>query len=361
MDVVDLEGYDMANEVKEFDESKGGVKGLLDSGIVKLPRFMIHPPETRPSATPSNITSSLQIPIIDFTGYDESFGRSKIVREIREASETWGFFQIINHSVPVSVMDGMLRAIREFHDQPTEVKKPWYSRDSNAKIKYFSNSDLFVAKAANWRDTIAFDMLDGRPINPEAYPPVCRDGVMEYQEHMLKMKDIMSELLSEALGLEKEYLRKIECMEAEIMVGNYYPVCPEPELTYGATRHSDPSCLTIVLQDTLGGLQVFHENQLVDIKPLPGALVVNIGDFLQIISNDRFKSVLHQVLAARDGNRVSVACFMYPHPDRKYGPIKEFLTKDNPPKYRDTNTREYLTQYRSKSLDGSKTLPYFRV
>ncbi|KAK7393421.1 hypothetical protein VNO78_21977 [Psophocarpus tetragonolobus] len=361
MELVDLEGYDMAKEVKKFDESKAGVKGLLDLGIVKLPRFMIHPPETRPSATPLNITSSLQIPLIDFTRYDESFGRSKIVREIREASETWGFFQIVNHSVPVSVMYGMLRGIREFHDQPTEVKKPWYSRDSNAKVKYFSNSDLFVAKAANWRDTIAFDMLDGRPINPEAYPPVCREEVIEYQEHMLKLKDIMSELFSEALGLEKEYLRKIECMEAEIMVGNYYPACPEPELTYGASRHSDPSCLTIVLQDTVGGLQVFHESQLVDVKPTPGALVINIGDFMQIISNDRFKSVLHQVVAGRNGPRVSVACHMYPHPGRKYAPAKELLSNDNPPKYKNTNTGEYLAQYRSKGLDGSKALSHFRV
>ncbi|KAK7393420.1 hypothetical protein VNO78_21976 [Psophocarpus tetragonolobus] len=361
MEVVGFEGYDREKEVRKFDESKAGVKGLLDSGIVRLPRFMIHPPEARPSSYALNITSSLRIPLIDFTSYDESFGRSKIVKEIREASETWGFFQVVNHSVPVSVMDNMLRVIREFHDQPTEVKKQWYTRDYNKKVRYFSNSDLFVAKAANWRDTITFDMLDGHPLNPEVFPQVCREALIEYLEHILKLKDIMSELFSEALGLERGYLRKIECMKREALVSNYYPACPEPELTYGAGKHSDPSCITIVLQDTLGGLQVFHENQLVDVKPLPGALVVNIGDFMQIISNDKFKSVLHQVLAAKKGPRVSIACHIYPHPDHKYGPIKEFLSKDNLPKYRDTSIGEYLTQYRTKGLDGSKALSHFNV
>ncbi|KAK7268276.1 hypothetical protein RIF29_20972 [Crotalaria pallida] len=357
-------GYDRGKEVKEFDETKAGVKGLADSGIVKLPRFLIHSPEALSLAATKTTTSlSFQVPVIDFTGYDQRYRRTKIIREISEASETLGFFQMVNHGVPVSVMDEMLRGIREFHELPREVKKEWYSRDHKVKVRFFCNGDLFVAKAANWRDTIAFDFQDG-PLNPESYPLVCRDAVSKYMAHIIKLREILSELLSEALGLRRDYLASIECMKSETMVCHYYPACPEPELTFGSTKHSDPSSLTILLQDTTGGLQVLHQNQWVDVNPVHGALVVNIGDFMQLITNDKFKSVEHQVLCGRVGPRASAACHIYPSPSHKYkpyGPIEELTSNENPPKYRATHSAEYLAYYRSKGLDGNKALPYFSL
>ncbi|MED6197506.1 hypothetical protein PIB30_057048 [Stylosanthes scabra] len=69
-------------------------------------------------------------------------------------------------------MDELLDVIREFHEQPSEIKKEWYSRDPK-KVRFYCNGDLFLAKAANWRDTISFDFQDG-PLSPHSYPLVCR-------------------------------------------------------------------------------------------------------------------------------------------------------------------------------------------
>lgn len=101
-------------------------------------------------------------------------------------------------------------------------------------------------------------------------------------KNMVKLRGVLSELLSEALGLSKDYLESIECMKTEALVCHYYPICPEPELTVGTPKHSDPSCLTILLQDNIGGLQALHQNQWVDVPPLHNALVVNIGDWMQV-------------------------------------------------------------------------------
>ena len=64
-------------------------------------------------------------------------------------------------------------------------------------------------------------------------------------------------------------------------LGHYYPACPEPELTMGTTKHSDNDFLTVLLQDQVGGLEVLYEDKWIEIPPVPGALVINIGDFLQ--------------------------------------------------------------------------------
>ncbi|XP_059626854.1 1-aminocyclopropane-1-carboxylate oxidase homolog 5-like [Cornus florida] len=164
--------YDRAKEVKEFDETKAGVKGLMDSGVVKIPRMFIHPPENLGKASLDTSGIHLQVPLIDLK--DLHSGRMEIVNEIGKAAETWGFFQMVNHGIPL-VMKEMIEGVRRFHEQPNELKTKWYSSDSKQRVRYYCNGDLHISKAANWRDSIACK-FDDCVLESDALPLVCFGG-----------------------------------------------------------------------------------------------------------------------------------------------------------------------------------------
>ncbi|PIA45338.1 hypothetical protein AQUCO_01700701v1 [Aquilegia coerulea] len=351
---------DRAKEMKEFHETKAGVKGLVDSGIVKIPKIFIHPPENLPKESDSN-ANGFKIPVIDLEGVGGD-RRKLIVEEIWKASETWGFFQIVNHGVPDSVLDEMIEDSRKFHEQPTKEKQLIYDCNGSKKVRFSSNGELYGSQTAHWSDTLSCNFQEDL-LDPEGLPLICRDIILEYVSCIIKLKNTLSELFSEALGLSPDYLNRIECMKTEIWSGHYYPPCPEPDITLGNIKHTDPDFLTILLQDQTGGLQVLHKEQWVDVPPIKGALEANIGDLFQLITNDKFKSVEHRVLANQIGPRLSVATFFFPkeNESKLYGPIKDMLSEDDPPIYRETSVIEYITVLRSKGLGGKLTLPLFKL
>ncbi|KFK42978.1 hypothetical protein AALP_AA1G063800 [Arabis alpina] len=368
METTKIASYDRLSELKAFDETKIGVKGLVEAGVSKIPRIFHH--SSSNLANPRPISSSVlhlnTIPTIDLSGrnFKDAITRKNVIQEIKDASENSGFFQVTNHGISLDLLEKMRDGVRGFNEQSPEVRKQFYGRDFSKDFVYTSNFDLYTSQAASWRDTFICFMAPNPP-KPQDLPPICRDVIIEYSKEATNLAEFLFQLLSEALGLNPNHLNDIDCSKGLRMLCHYYPPCPEPELTIGGTKHSDSSFLTVLLPDLIEGLQVLRDGYYFDVPPVPGALIINVGDLLQLITNDKFISSEHRVLANRATRaRVSIACFFTTglrHNPRMYGPIKELVSEDNPPKYREITIKEFTTHRNAKGLDGTPDLPHFKI
>ncbi|CAL1404081.1 unnamed protein product [Linum trigynum] len=209
--------------------------------------------------------------------------RNDIVQQVSDASSEWGFFQVLNHGIPENLLEEMKAGVRRFFDLDVEQKKEFFTRDlETRKVFYNTNFDLYKSHFANWRHSIYYNMAPDPPTSQEL-PACCREILIDYSKQVMKLGDLILQLLSEALGLTQNHFNEMDCSRGLYLLCHCYPACPQPELTLGASKHQDDDFITLLLQDDIGGLQALHQDHWVDVPPVPGSLVVNIGDLLQVI------------------------------------------------------------------------------
>ncbi|XVE85163.1 hypothetical protein DITRI_Ditri17bG0069400 [Diplodiscus trichospermus] len=258
------------------------------SSPLSLTSNYILPPERRPNL--SQLSTLASIPIIDLME-PSAF----VVEQVSKACEEYGFFQIINHGIPQELCDRMMAAITDFFELPPEEKAPFFTTDHTKQIKLYNYyvKDGTQNKVSMWSECFSHpwhpldDILHLLPQNPPQY----RDVVAEYATEIgVLMKRLLS-LISQGLGLEKDCLeRKLGEKPLLRAQGNYYPPCPNPELTLGLNVHTDLGALTIVRQsEGVTGLQVMKDGKWVAVEPIPNAFVINLGDQIQVLSNGRYK------------------------------------------------------------------------
>lgn len=158
------------------------------------------------------------------------------------------------------------------------------------------------------------------------------------------------EAILESLGLEKNYLQEEIEEGSQVMAVNCYPACPEPELALGMPPHSDFSSLTILLQSSQG-LQIMDCNsKWVCVPYIEDALIVQLGDQVEVMSNGVYKSVVHRVTVNRDIKRLSFASLHSLPTDMKISPAPQLVDGDKPAAYGEYSFQDFLDYISSNDL-----------
>ncbi|KAH7862182.1 hypothetical protein Vadar_001170 [Vaccinium darrowii] len=335
------------------------------SGVNHVPSNYIRPVSDRPNLTAvEKSQGSNLIPVIDLQGLNGP-NHSDVITEIGLACQQHGFFQVENHGVPEKMIENVMRIAREFFRLPESERLKSYSDDPSKTTRLSTSFNVKTEKVSNWRD---FLRLHCYPLQNYVHewptnPPSFREEVAEYCSSVRGLVLRLLGAISESLGLETDYIDKQLGNHGQHMAMNYYPPCPEPELTYGLPGHTDPNLITILLQDDVPGLQVLHNGKWVAVNPIPNTFIINIGDQMQVISNDRYKSVLHRAVVNSDKERISIPAFYCPSPDALIGPAPELIDdEDNRPAvYRNFTYREFYDKFWNRGLATECCLDMFKA
>ncbi|XP_074294617.1 feruloyl CoA ortho-hydroxylase F6H1-3-like [Silene latifolia] len=362
MDLTMLGSSLVQEDINKFVQNQGyGVKGLVDIIKIKtLPKQYIHPKEDRFNINNNNNNNNNCIPIIDMSNPNKEL----LEKSICEAAEKWGFFQIVNHGVPLEVLEEVKAATYRFFEEPVEEKSKYMKGKSTSNnVRYGTSFVPEMEKALEWKDYLSLFFVSHEEANL-LWPTACRNETLEFlnSTEMITMR--LMEILMRGLDIDEIDKRKTTLLMGSKRINlNFYPKCPNPELTFGVGRHSDVSTLTILLQDDVGGLYVrgLDGKSWTDIPPVKGALVINVGDALQILSNGKYQSVEHWVVANGSKERVSVPIFVSPMPKAIIGPFEELLERGETALYKQVLYSDYVKNFYKNVHDGKATIDFAKA
>ncbi|KAL8089156.1 protein DOWNY MILDEW RESISTANCE 6-like [Apium graveolens] len=325
-----------------------------------IPEDYIFPLEKRPGEKFA-IPVCKAIPVIDLG--KASHDRKDIIQQIINASQKFGFFQVINHGVSGALVDETMSVVKEFFNMADAEKASVYSDDHTKSCRLHTSSPNYdTEKSHFWRDYLRHpchpleEYIHLWPENPTTY----RDIVGRYSVEVRNLSLRILELIGEGLGLEPGYFEG-ELSNELLMSTNYYPPCPDPSLSLGLPKHSDPNLITLLLQADIDGLQVYIDNQWLGVEPLPNAFVVNIGHQLQIVSNEKFRSAEHRAVTNSREARTTIASFISPSNSCIIEPAKAHINEGNPALYRAFQYQEFLKSYVAKAGLAETALQAYHI
>jgi isopenicillin N synthase-like dioxygenase len=290
------------------------------------------------------------VPVINIAELESPASLDAIDAACRE----WGFFQVTGHGIEPKVISELSEAMRDFFGQPV-AKKREILRTAENPWGYFDQE--LTKNTRDWKEVYDFGPPDGKLLEPQwphdlpHFEPAIRNYYVQCERLAYRLLSALSINLKLPPADLERYFGEAHTSFLRL---NHYPACPTPAAPegletagngyLGVNHHTDAGVLTLLLQDDQPGLQVFRDGAWHLVVPRRDALVVNIGDIVQVWSNDRYRAALHRVVTNQQNGRFSIPFFLNPAYETDYAPLPTMIDANNPPRYRSINWREFRSR-----------------
>lgn len=303
------------------------------------------------------------IPVIDIASlYGADLVAMRTTAEaIREAAVREGFFYVSGHNLTPEQMDAVHVAAKYFFALPQSTKEAIAVRGGSAHRGYmpFAQTKQPGVRRADLKESFNF----AYPFTPDhpamasghalvglnqwpAGEPEWRRIVERYYAAVFDLGQAVLGGVALSLGLARDYFRPMyrhPLVRSRLL---HYPSQaddPHESDQFGAAAHTDYGAITVLWQDDVGGLQVRNRRgQWIDAPPLPGTFVINIGDMLELWSNDLFVSTPHRVVNASGRERYSIATFFDPDYDARIECLPNCASETHPPRHAPLVAGDYI-------------------
>ncbi|KAL3300890.1 2OG-Fe(II) oxygenase superfamily protein [Colletotrichum asianum] len=339
------------------------------------------------STNPPRDCTPDEIPIIDLSGiYGDLDARKAVAREILHAAKTSGFFYIENHGVPEDVTRAAHKKGLEFFKLPEEEKRKLTSNTSAYGYCGFREIQANVTESKDRKEAFMFhyepefdplyeNRLDQVPDHvrehlpkedftwtdsgDDAVLPGFKSALLSHWRACLDLSRRLIRIIALALDLPEDHFDGATTYPGGDFAVNFYPghgddPVEDPD-EVGVGAHTDLQIMTLLWQDEHKGLQVLNSSgEWMWAPPVPGTFVVNIGDFLMRLTNDRLKSTVHRVLQHGREDRISMPLFFGFNFDQKLGVLPTCVDEAHPAKYEPVTCGELIAKRLARTEINSR-------
>ena len=310
------------------------------------------------------------VPVIDLSGFVGGDGqrRRSLGEQIDRACREVGFFTVVGHGIDDTTIGALTSAARAFFDAPLEdrlavaMPEPGYPYGYNPLQAEALNRSIGGIAQADLKETFNVGPIDPppRPLDemvdpderavyaPNLWPsavPSLRPAVEAYYRSMANLAATVMEAFAVALGLDEHVFDDLIDAHGSALRIAHYPAMDEPPLPgqFRAGAHTDYGTLTILWTDGEPGLQVqTAAGNWLDVEPVEGGLIVNLGDLMERWTNDRWRSTMHRVIAGPQvGSRLSIPFF---HNANWDATVECIVADGESPKYPPTTAGRHLME-----------------
>ena len=321
------------------------------------------------------------IPVIDLSpslGPDAS-GRDDVARAIHRACRETGFFYVSHHGLPQSLIDSQFAWAERFFALPLEQKLAIHMKNSPTASGYEPIGGQTLDSQDDSAEMAPPDLKEGYYCGMEAFagaPPGAATATLAVNQWPQALPGFRLQMLgySAAVRLVADHLVKLLARSLDLPFGWFDPFFREPTMTLrlikypphpadamenqlGAGAHTDWGGITLLAQDDAGGLEVRNaDGHWIEAPPIPGTIVVNLGDLVARWTNGVYTSNMHRVRNRSSARaRYSMPFFYGPQPDSVIEPIPGCAGADRPRLFATCTAAEHMNEMFRRSYGFSAT------